>query len=96
MSHHRIDPIKYIELKQQADESIEIEQQCLVPINNHIYEDKFWCEFVTKNVGQVKNVIIYGRVISDNSITIMRESSIIQIINFSSLMVKRITSHFTG
>jgi len=50
---------------------------------------------VTKDVGQIKNVTIYGRAISDNSMNVaMGESSIIQIINFSSFTVKyRLATH---
>ena len=42
LPHHRMDPITSIELKEQVDGfSLENTQQCLVPINTHIYEDKF-------------------------------------------------------
>jgi len=45
---------------------------------------------VTKNVSQIKNVIIYGQVMSDNSINVvMGGSSILQIINFFSLTLKQ-------
>jgi len=66
MSRHRIDPIKHTEVEQQADESPpEIKQQCLIPIDTHIYEDKL-CKVVTRNVDQVNDVIIYDRSISKN------------------------------
>ena len=42
------------------------------------------------DVGHIKDVTIYGRVVSDNSMNvIMGESSIIQINNFSSLTVQQ-------
>ena len=60
LPHHRIEPIKHTELEEQADMSpLEIKQQCLVPIDTLIYENKFWCEIVIRNVDQIKEVI-YG------------------------------------
>ena len=44
--------------------SLEIKQQCFVPINIHFYEDKFWSYIATKGVGQTKDVDIYDRSIS--------------------------------
>ena len=45
---------------------------------------------MTKVVGQIKNVTIYGRATPDNSMNVvMEESSITQIINFFSLTVKQ-------
>jgi len=45
---------------------------------------------VINDVGHIKDVTIYGRVVSDNSMNvIMGESSIIQINNFSSLTVQQ-------
>jgi len=45
---------------------------------------------MTKVVGQIKNVTIYGRATPDNSMNVvMEESSIIQIINFFPLTVKQ-------
>ena len=91
LSHSRLDPTKQTELKGQVDElSLEVNQLCLVPIDIHLYEDKFLSYVLIKDVGQIKNVTIYGRAMSDNSINaIMRGSSITQIINFSSLTVKQ-------
>ena len=90
LPHYMIDPIIPIKLKEQVDGlSLENSQQYLVPINTHVYEDKFWSYVMTKDVSQIKDVTIYGRATSDNSMNVvMGESSIIQIINFSSFMVK--------
>ena len=45
---------------------------------------------MTKIVGQVKDVTIYGRPMSENSINvIMEESHILQLINFSSIMMRQ-------
>jgi len=42
LPHPKLDPTKQIGLKEQVDElSLEKKQQCLFPINTHIYEDKF-------------------------------------------------------
>ena len=89
LSHHSIELIKHTELEQQADESsLEIKQQCLFPIDTHIYEDKFGCEVVTRNMDQIEGVTIYGRSVSDDlGDTVMREPHILHIVNFSFLMV---------
>ena len=45
---------------------------------------------MTKDIGQIKDVTIFGRAMSDNSMNaVMRKSSIIQINNFSFLTVKQ-------
>ena len=70
--------------------SLENKQQCLVSINTHIYEDKFWSYIVTNNVGQGKKVTIYGRSVSENlRNVVMREPHILHIVNFFSLTVKQ-------
>jgi len=57
-----MDPITPIELKEQVNKlSLENKQQCSVLINTHVYEDKFWSYIVTKDVGQIKDVTVYGR-----------------------------------
>jgi len=94
--HHRIDYIKHIKLERQVDElSLEIKQQCTVPINTYVYKDKFYSYVVSKDVSQIKDVTIYSWAMSDNSMNaVMREYNIIQIINFSSLIVKlRVAFH---
>ena len=80
----------HIELKGQVDElSLNIRQQCFVPINIHFYKDKFWSYIVTKNVGMIKDVIIYDWSISDFfEDAVMEEYDGSQIINFSSITVK--------
>ena len=45
---------------------------------------------MTKDVGQIKDVTMYGRAMSDNSMNVvMEESNIFQIINFFSLIIKQ-------
>ena len=67
LPHHSIESIKHTELEQQANESpLEIKQQCLVSIDTHIYEDKFCCEVVTRNMDHIEGVTIYGRSVSEN------------------------------
>ena len=62
LPHHRMHLTMYIELKRKVDKlSLEIRQQCFVLINIHFYEDKFWSYLVTKNIGMIKDVIIYDR-----------------------------------
>ena len=80
----------YIKLKRQVDElSLEIKQQCFVPINIHFYEDKFWSNIVTKGVGQTKDVVISDRFISKIfKDAVMREHDALQIINFSFITIK--------
>ena len=80
----------HIELKRQVDKlSLEIKQQCFIPINIHLYENKFWGYIVTKNVGMIKDVIIYDRSISNFfEDAVMGEYDALQIINFSSIIVK--------
>jgi len=57
-------------------------------INTHIFEDMFWCEVVTKNVNRVKDIIIYGRSISENlKDIIMGESDNLQLISLFSIVV---------
>ena len=76
MPHSRIEPITHIELKEQVDKlSLENKQQCLVPINIHVYEDKFWSYIVTNNVDQIRDAVIYGQPMSDNSINADMEES---------------------
>ena len=42
LPHHRIDPTMHIELKGQVDElSLNVKQQCFVPISIHFFKDKF-------------------------------------------------------
>ena len=81
----------HTELKWQVDDlSLDVKQQCLVPINIHSYEDKFWSYIVTKDVGQIKDVTIYNRSMSENLMNyVVGESNIIQITNFPSLVVKQ-------
>ena len=81
----------HIELKARVDElSLNVKQQCIVPISIHFFKDKFWSYIVTKDVSQTKNVIIYVRPISKHSMnSVMRESSIIDITNFPSMPVKK-------
>jgi len=60
-----MDPTMHIEIKEQVDKlSLEIKQQCFVPINIYFYEDKFWSYIVTKDVSMIKDVFIYDRYIS--------------------------------
>ena len=55
----------HTELKGQVDNlSLDVKQQCLIPINIHFYKDKFWSYIVTKSVSQTKNIVIYDRSIS--------------------------------
>ena len=88
--HHRMDLINPIELKEQVDNlSVENMQQCLVPINTNVYEDKFWNHITNKDVGQVKYVTIYGLPMSENSMNaVMEESHTLQLINFSSIIMR--------
>ena len=80
----------HIELKWQVDKlSLEIKQQCFVSINIYLYEDKFWNYIVTKDVGMIKDVIIYDRSISKIfEDTVIREYDALHIINFSSITLK--------
>ena len=49
LPHFRLNPTKQIVLKWQVDKlSLEVNQSCIVPINIHFYEDKFWNNIVTK------------------------------------------------
>ena len=91
LPHHRMDLIMHTELKGQVDElSLNVKQQCIVLISIHFFGNKFWSYIVTKDMSQIKNVIIYGRLISKHSMnSVMGESSIIHIINFPSLPVKQ-------
>jgi len=51
LPHHKIDHVKHVKLARQVDVlSLEIKQQCLVPISIHVYEDKFWSYVVTEDV----------------------------------------------
>jgi len=78
LPHHRIDPVKHIELERQLDElSLVIKQLCLVPINIHYYEDKFWRYLVTKDVDQIRDATIYDRPMSDSSMNADMEASYI-------------------
>jgi len=89
LPHHRMDPTMHIKLKGQVDKlSLEIKQQCFIPINIYFYEDKFMSYIVIKDVGMIKNVIIYDRSIFkifEN--TVMGVHDALQIIN-SSISVK--------
>ena len=91
LPHYRMNPTKHTELKGQIDElSLEVKQQCRVPVDVHFCKDKFWCDIVARDVGQVKNVTIYGLSISENLKNIvMGEPSILQFINFSFITVKQ-------
>jgi len=91
LPHPRLDPTKQIELKEQVDElSLENKQQCLIPINTHVYEDKFWSYIVTKDVSRIRDNIIYSRPMSDSSMNAdMKESHTFQFINFSFIMVRQ-------
>ena len=77
--------------KEQVNKlSLENKQQCRVPINTHVYEDKFWNYIVTKDVGQIRDIFIYGRfAVKDLRDAVMGESHTLQIINFFSLTVKQ-------
>jgi len=90
LSHHRKDPTMHTELKGQVDDlSLDVKQQCLIPINIHFYEDKFWSYIVTKGVGQTKDVDIYDRSISKIfEDVVMGGYDALQTINFSSITVK--------
>ena len=51
LPHHKIDHVKHIEPESQVDELLlEIKQQCLISINTHIYQNKFWSYIMTKDV----------------------------------------------
>jgi len=91
LPHSRLDPIKQIELKGQVDElSLEVNQSCIVPINIHFYEDKFWNYIVTKDVGQIRDISIYGRsAVKDLRDVVMGEPHNLQSINFFSLTIKQ-------
>jgi len=57
-------------------------------MDTHIYKDKFWCEVVTKNIDQVKDVIIYGQSLPDNlKNAVMGESDTLQLISLFSITV---------
>ena len=86
-----MDPTKQIKLKGQVDElSLKVNQSCLVPINIHFYEDKFWGYIVTKDIDQIRDIIIYSRSASEVlRDTVMGEPHTQQTINFSSLTVKQ-------
>ena len=69
--------------------SLEGKSQFLIPINTHVYEDRFWNYIVTKDVGQVKDFTIYGQSISkDLKGTVMKETNVLHIINFSAITIK--------
>jgi len=68
LPHLRLDPTKQIELEGQVDElSLEVNQPCIIPIDIHLYENKFWSYVVIKDVRDIKYVTIYGRAMSDSS-----------------------------
>ena len=70
--------------------SLEVKQQCFLPKDVHFYKDKFWCDIMARDVGQIKNITIYGRSIFENlKNVVMRESNILQIINLASISVKQ-------
>ena len=81
----------HTELKGQVNElSLDIKQLCIVPISIHFFENKFWSYIVTKDVGRIRDAIIYGRPISNSSMNAdMEESYTLQFINFSSIMIKQ-------
>ena len=90
MSHPRLDPTKKIELKEQVDEQATVPVTVPCPKKPHVYKDKFWSYIVTKDVGQTRDSIIYGRPVSDNSMNSdMEESHTLQFINFSSITVRQ-------
>jgi len=90
LPHPKLNPTKKIEFERQVDElSLEDKPQFLIPINTHVYEDKFWNYIVTKDVGQIKDFTIYGQSISKElKGTIMEEINVLHIINFSAITVK--------
>ena len=90
LPHPRLNPTEKTDFKSQADElSLEGKPQFLIPINTHVYEDKFWNYTVTKDVGQIKNFTIYGQSISkDLKGIIIEETNVLHIINFSVITVK--------
>ena len=60
----------------------------LIPIDTHIYEDKFYCEVVTCNVDHVKDVVVYGRSIPENlKDAAIGESDSLLLIRLCSIMV---------
>ena len=65
LPHSRLNPTEQTECEKQVDElSLEVKQQCIVPSDVHSYEDKFWNYIITKDIGRIKDVIIYNRFIS--------------------------------
>jgi len=57
----RLNSIEKTEFEKQVDElSLEGKPEFLIPINIHVYEDKFWNYIVTKDVGQIRDFTIYG------------------------------------
>ena len=52
LPHPRLNPTEKTEFERQVGElSLEGKPQFLIPINTHVYEDKFWNYIVTKDVG---------------------------------------------
>ena len=50
LPHPRLNPTEKTELEKQVDEfSLEGKPQFFIPINIHVYEDKFWNYIVTKD-----------------------------------------------
>jgi len=91
LPHPKLNPTE-TEFERQVDElSLEGKAQILMPINIHVYEDKFWNYIVTKDVGQIKNFTIYGQSISkDLKGTVMEETNVLHIINFLAITVRPI------
>ena len=85
-----MNPTEKTEFEKQVDElSLEGKPQFFISINNHVYEDKFWNYIVTKDVGQIRDFTIYGQSIAkDLKGTVMEETNVLHIINFSAITVK--------
>ena len=92
LPHPRFNPIEKTEFEKQVDElSLEGKPQFFIPINIHVYEDKFWNYIMTKDEGQIKNFTIYGQSISKGlKGTAMEETNVIHIINFLAITIKPI------
>jgi len=90
LPHLRLNPTEKTEFEKQVDElSLEGKPQFLIPINIHVYKDKFWNYIVTKDVGQIRNFTIYDQSIAkDLKGTVMKETNVLHIINFSANTVK--------
>ena len=92
LPHLRLNPTKKTEFEKQVDKlSLKGKPQFLIPINTHVYEDKFWNYIVTKDVGQIENFTIYGQSIAkDLKSNVMKKTNVLHIINFFVIIVKPI------